>query len=67
MVKDLSLGELSALFFESDQAIRDKMMKIIGKKELNKIQEYRETSNALSSKEIESYKEDLRKKIARLP
>jgi len=66
LIKDLEQEELSALFFESDQLIRDKMMKVIGKKSFKKIQEFRETSNALSKKEIIVYKEKIRLKIALL-
>ena len=57
---------MSSLFFESDQLNRDKMMKVIGKKSFMKIQEYRETSNALSQKEIIAHKEKIRSKIALL-
>ncbi len=63
---DLNIEELSTLFFESNQFIRDKMMKVLSKKNLNKIQEYREESNALSGREIKTLKELIRQKIAHL-
>lgn len=66
LIKDLELDELTVLFFESEQGIRDKMMKVLGKKNLKKIQGHRETSNALSGREINTYKEEIRQKIALL-
>jgi alpha-amylase len=66
LIEKLGDDELSALFFESDQIIRDKMMKVIGKRKFNKIQQYRDESNALSKKEIILYKEKIRLKIALL-
>lgn len=66
LIKDLELEELTVLFFESDQGIRDKMMKVLGKKSLKKIQGHRESSNALSGREINTYKEEIRQKIALL-
>lgn len=66
LIKDLELEELTVLFFESEQGVRDKMMKVLGKKNLKKIQGHRETSNALSGREINTYKEAIRQKIALL-
>lgn len=66
LIKDLELEELTVLFFESEQGVRDKMMKVLGKKNLKKIQGHRETSNALSGREINTYKEEIRQKIALL-
>lgn len=66
LVNKLDTGELAFLYFESDQFLRDKMKKILSKKSFNIIQEYRETSNALSGREIDNYKEEIRTKIASL-
>lgn len=66
LIKNLKLEELTVLFFESEQGIRDKIMKVLGKKNLMKIQGHRETSNALSGREINTYKEEIRQKIALL-
>lgn len=66
LIKNLELEELTVLFFESEQGVRDKMMKVLGKKNLKKIQGHRETSNALSGREINTYKEAIRQKIALL-
>jgi alpha-amylase len=66
LIKNLKLEELTVLFFEADQGGRDKMMKVLGKKNLKKIQRYRETSDALSGREINGYKEKIRHQIALL-
>lgn len=66
LIKNLKLEELTVLFFEADQGVRDKMMKVLGKKNLKKIQGYRETSDTLSGREINAYKEKIRQKIALL-
>ena len=66
LIKNLKLEELTVLFFESEQGIRDKMMKVLGKRNLKRIQEYRKTSPAFSSREINAYKEDIRQEIALL-
>ena len=62
LIKELNVNELAALFFESNQLIREKMISILNKKSLKLIQEYHETSNALSGGE----KEEIRQKIALL-
>ncbi len=66
LIQDLDLNELSILFYDSDQSLRDKMMKVTGKKNLIKVQEYRESSNALTEREINACKEKIRLKIALL-
>ncbi len=66
LVNNLSVEESATLFFESDQRLRDKMMKILGKKNLKKIQAFRENSTALSALDVYNYKEELRHKIARI-
>lgn len=66
LIKNLKLEELTVLFFEADQGVRDKMMKVLGKKNLKKIQGHRETSDTLSGREINAYKEKIRQKIALL-
>lgn len=66
LIKNLKLEELTVLFFEADQGVREKMMKVLGKKNLKKIQGHRETSDTLSGREINAYKEKIRQKIALL-
>lgn len=66
LIKDLSLEELTVLFFESGQGVRDKMMKVLGKKNHKRIQEHRKSSDALSGRKIKAYKEGIRQKIALL-
>ncbi|MCD6178622.1 MAG: glycoside hydrolase family 57 protein [Bacteroidales bacterium] len=63
IIKELNTDELTVLFFESNQNIRDKIMKVIGKKNLKKIQDLRKNTDALSGREIDEYKESIRRKI----
>lgn len=66
LIKNLKINQLTILFFEAEQGVRDKMMKVLGKKNLKKIQLYREESNALTRREINSCKEEIRQEIALL-
>ncbi|HAG15368.1 MAG TPA: alpha-amylase [Bacteroidales bacterium] len=63
LVKAWSVEELSFLYYESNQALRDKILKVIGKKNFKQIQQYRESTQSLSGRELSNYKEKIRQKI----
>jgi len=66
LINEWEIQDLSNLYYESNQIIRDKMMKILGKKIFKKLDEYRELSNPLSGREIIQFKEKIRARIAQL-
>jgi flagellar motor switch protein FliG len=63
LLKAWSVEELSFLYYESNQALRDKILKVIGKKNFRQIQQYRESTQSLSGRELSNYKEKIRQKI----
>jgi alpha-amylase len=64
LIGTLELEEFSVIFYDGTQKIRDKIMKVSGKRNLKKLEHFRATTSAISEREKNRLKENVRQKIA---